>query len=475
MTRDVDAAFPPAAGYCRGTRSASWTIRRRRVAGPLRRPPAVSRAVGDRGLLSQPGSRRRRCFATAGSTPATIAYTVEGEIYLTGRVKDLIIRGGRNLYPYELEQAVGNLAGVRRGCVAVFASNDPVNAQRTAGGGRRDARRGCGSEREALRRQIDEAAVDVIGMPADEVVLAPLERGAQDLKRQDPAQRHARCLRARPAGAGLAAALRLGLAAAKAQSAGHGEAGRTRALRRLVLGRLRAAGVPVALVLAALQRPPLGRRIGPSAARLFLRLAAMPVHAQGIRACRAGRTCCWSTTPAISTRSCSTPRCRAAPTPSSPSASWCASRFLHAVLRGLGTLFVERYEAAKSAEDVEEIGRGAGGRAVPGGLSRRHLLARGRPQALPHGRLRRRGAHRRAGGGGRTARQPRILRDKTWQPRHGRPEFEVGAVLRAQGQDWAAAVRLREAVRAEMLRLSGEHDLEVPVQWQSISEASRPP
>ncbi|MEF8769760.1 AMP-binding protein [Candidatus Accumulibacter contiguus] len=27
------------------------------------------------------------------------AYTVEGEIYLTGRVKDLIIRGGRNLYP----------------------------------------------------------------------------------------------------------------------------------------------------------------------------------------------------------------------------------------------------------------------------------------------------------------------------------------------------------------------------------------
>lgn len=52
-----------------------------------------------------------------------------------------------------------------------------------------------------------------------------------------------------------------------------------------------------------------------------------------------------------------------------------------------------------------------------------------------------------------------ILRDKTWQPRHGRPEFEVGAVLHAEGSEWADAVRLREAVRAEMLRLSGEHDL----------------
>jgi hypothetical protein len=32
----------------------------------------------------------------------------------------MIIRGGRNLYPYELEEAIGSLDGVRRGCVAVF-------------------------------------------------------------------------------------------------------------------------------------------------------------------------------------------------------------------------------------------------------------------------------------------------------------------------------------------------------------------
>ena len=32
----------------------------------------------------------------------------------------MIIRAGRNLYPYDLEQAVGALPGVRKGCVAVF-------------------------------------------------------------------------------------------------------------------------------------------------------------------------------------------------------------------------------------------------------------------------------------------------------------------------------------------------------------------
>ncbi len=48
------------------------------------------------------------------------AYLAGGEVHITGRSKDLIIRGGRNFYPYDLEQAVGELPGVRRGCVAVF-------------------------------------------------------------------------------------------------------------------------------------------------------------------------------------------------------------------------------------------------------------------------------------------------------------------------------------------------------------------
>jgi acyl carrier protein len=55
-----------------------------------------------------------------------LGYLAEGELFVTGRVKDLIIRGGRNLHPEELELAVGQLSGIRRGRVAVFGVEDPA-------------------------------------------------------------------------------------------------------------------------------------------------------------------------------------------------------------------------------------------------------------------------------------------------------------------------------------------------------------
>ena len=48
------------------------------------------------------------------------AYQAEGEIYITGRVKDIIIKGGRNLYPHEVEELASRVEGVRKGCVVAF-------------------------------------------------------------------------------------------------------------------------------------------------------------------------------------------------------------------------------------------------------------------------------------------------------------------------------------------------------------------
>jgi fatty-acyl-CoA synthase len=53
-----------------------------------------------------------------------LAYWGEGELYITGRAKDVIIKAGRNLYPHEIEVIAGGVKGVRTGCVVAFGAPD---------------------------------------------------------------------------------------------------------------------------------------------------------------------------------------------------------------------------------------------------------------------------------------------------------------------------------------------------------------
>jgi 1-acyl-sn-glycerol-3-phosphate acyltransferase len=53
-----------------------------------------------------------------------LGYLADGELFVTARIKDVIIKGGRNLYPQEVEEVVGGVQGVRRGCVAAFGLSD---------------------------------------------------------------------------------------------------------------------------------------------------------------------------------------------------------------------------------------------------------------------------------------------------------------------------------------------------------------
>jgi 1-acyl-sn-glycerol-3-phosphate acyltransferase len=101
-----------------------------------------------------------------------VGYVAAGELYLTGREKDVIVRGGANIHPAELEAAVANLPGVRKGGVAVFPATDPrTGTERIvvlAEVGLKDA-----EERRRIAAAITRLAVDRIGMPPDDVVLAP--------------------------------------------------------------------------------------------------------------------------------------------------------------------------------------------------------------------------------------------------------------------------------------------------------------
>lgn len=98
------------------------------------------------------------------------AYLVQGHLHVTGRAKDLIIRAGRNIHPAELEQAAGEIPGIRKGCVVAFGSPDP------ASGTERlvvmaEARDPAPAGRSVLRERVDACVLDVLGMPADEVII----------------------------------------------------------------------------------------------------------------------------------------------------------------------------------------------------------------------------------------------------------------------------------------------------------------
>jgi fatty-acyl-CoA synthase len=101
-------------------------------------------------------------------------FVLQGELFLTGRIKDLIILRGRNHAPEDIEQACAEVPGVRAGCVAA-ASYLPEAAEGEAllllVERRHDATRG---ELEAMVQACREAVLRATGLWADELeVLEP--------------------------------------------------------------------------------------------------------------------------------------------------------------------------------------------------------------------------------------------------------------------------------------------------------------
>lgn len=116
------------------------------------------------------------------------AYTLNGDVFITGRQKDIIIRAGRNIYPEEIEQAVGKLENIRTGRVAVFGVNDAelgterlVIVAETYAIDR--------SAKPSLREKILSLTTDLTGTPPDDIVLAPagtiLKTSSGKLRRSD--------------------------------------------------------------------------------------------------------------------------------------------------------------------------------------------------------------------------------------------------------------------------------------------------
>jgi fatty-acyl-CoA synthase len=97
-----------------------------------------------------------------------LGYMVDGEVVVCGRIKDVIIVGGRNVFPEDVERAAAGVDGVRAGNVIAFGA---------------ESRRGkegivviaeTRSETDELRRLHDDVidrVCDAVGIPPREVVL----------------------------------------------------------------------------------------------------------------------------------------------------------------------------------------------------------------------------------------------------------------------------------------------------------------
>jgi acyl-CoA synthetase (AMP-forming)/AMP-acid ligase II len=98
-----------------------------------------------------------------------LGFLLRGELFLTGRAKDVIIVRGRNHAPHELEAAVDGVEGARRGC-AVAVSHRPEGAT-----GERlllfvEARRGLApGDFPALARSVAAAVRAAVGVEPDQV------------------------------------------------------------------------------------------------------------------------------------------------------------------------------------------------------------------------------------------------------------------------------------------------------------------
>jgi fatty-acyl-CoA synthase len=95
-----------------------------------------------------------------------LAYTVGGELVVCGRIKDVIIVGGRNVYPQDIENVVGEVDGVRTGNVIAFGVDGRHGAQSIIVVAETKA-----GNQDELRRAITGAVTESVGIPPKEVVL----------------------------------------------------------------------------------------------------------------------------------------------------------------------------------------------------------------------------------------------------------------------------------------------------------------
>ena len=391
-----------------------------------------------------------------------LAYTAGRDVYITGRIKDIIIRGGRNIYPHELEEAVGNIEGVRQGCIAVFGSKDS-----TSGTEKlivlAESRKRNPDAIEKIRKKIINLAVDLVGMPPDDVVIAPpgtvLKTSSGKIRRAASRELYEEDRIGKPKRAVWLQLTRLAIA---------GFIPQTRRILRQIADTLYAGycwalfgllAPPVWLLVVILPGKTVRWQVTRFSARLLALLSGTRLNVSGIEHIPLNR-------PVVITSnhmSYLDGFILQAALPVSCSfvakGELTANAFVRLPLKKIGAVMVERFNLKQGLEDARKISdMAAQGQTFlffPEGTFQRM------PGLLPF----RMGAFLTAVQADIPAVPVTIrgtrnkMRSDSWFPRQGPVDVIISKPVQPEGNDWPAAVRLRDAVRSEILTHLGEPNL----------------
>jgi 1-acyl-sn-glycerol-3-phosphate acyltransferase len=390
------------------------------------------------------------------------AYMAAGEVYITGRVKDIIIRGGRNLYPQELEGAVGEVPGVRKGCVAVFGSPDPAT------GTERlvviaETREKGEAELETIRQAIQDATVDLLGTPADVVALVPPnavpKTSSGKIRRSSAREVYESGRMGRGAAALGFQIANLALSGLRTQAAR-----RARSLGSLLYtawayGSFALFAVPFWIAIVAAPGLKLRRTLARGVARFLFAWIGTSLRLEG------GENLATGGGRIVATNHASYLDGIVLTALLPPEFAFVVKRELEGnfvsrlFLRRLGTIFVERFDAAQSAGETRKaLDALAAGQSLvifPEGTFRRY------PGLLPF----RMGAFAVAVDAAVPVVPVAIqgtrdlLRGGEFLLRRGRVTVTAAPAVHPEGSGWHAGVQLRDQVRAAILERSGEPEL----------------
>jgi len=144
-----------------------------RISDPASGQAMRDREVGEielRGTSISPGyyghgeatseSRRDEWFRTG-----DLGYIVDGELVVCGRLKDVIIVGGRNVFPEDVERAAASVEGVRPGNVIAFGTEGRRGREAVVVVAETKLDMGDG-----IRAAVAARVTDAVGVPPEDVV-----------------------------------------------------------------------------------------------------------------------------------------------------------------------------------------------------------------------------------------------------------------------------------------------------------------